>query len=463
MSRRTPAGPGGFPADFVWGAAAASYQIEGATRADGRGPSVWDMLCRRPGAIWSGHTGDVACDHYRRWAEDVELMRDLGLKGYRFSVAWTRILPSGTGRVNPKGLAFYDRLVDGLLAAGIQPWCTLFHWDYPQELYDRGGWLSPDSPKWFADYTRVVVRKLSDRVRHWMTQNEPQCYIGLGHRDGVHAPGDKLGWREVLLAAHHSMLAHGLAVRAIRAAARRPALVGAAPVGSHAIPASPAARDVAAAKRASFRVSKGSYWNTTWWTDPLIFGRYPEDGLQAYGADVPKHSRRDLETMQAPLDFFGANIYQSDTVRAGKGGRAEPVGRAVGHPLTAMPWPLTPDALYWGPRFFWERYKLPIVVTENGLANTDWVAVDGRVHDPQRIDYLTRYLGALRRAIRDGVPVLGYFQWSIMDNFEWAEGYAKRFGLVHVDYPTQTRTPKDSYYWYRDVIASGGASLPLGA
>jgi len=249
-------------------------------------------------------------------------------------------------------------------------------------------------------------------------------------------------------------------VRAIRAHARRRPLIGAAPVGPHQIPASTKPADVAAARRATFAVASRSYWNTSWWTDPLVFGRYPEDGLRVFGADVPKHSRRDLETMHAPLDFFGANIYQSDTVRAGKGGGAEPVGRAIGHPLTAMPWPLSPDALYWGPKFFWERYRLPVVVTENGLANTDWVAVDGQVHDPQRIDYATRYLLALRRAIRDGVPVLGYFHWSIMDNFEWAEGYAKRFGLIHVDYPTQRRTPKDSYYWYRDVIASGGASLP---
>jgi beta-glucosidase len=459
MNRKPPAVHSAFPPGFVWGAAAASYQIEGAVHADGRGPSVWDMLCRRPGAIWNGQNGDVACDHYHRWPEDVGLMRELGLKGYRFSVAWPRILPTGTGRVNPKGIAFYDRLVDALLKAGIQPWVTLFHWDYPQDLYDRGGWLSPDSPKWFADYTKVVVRALSDRVRHWMTQNEPQCYIGLGHRDGIHAPGDKLGWREVLLAAHHSMLAHGLAVRTIRAHARRTPLVGAAPVGSHSIPASDRPADIAAARRATFAVASRTYWNTSWWTDPLVFGRYPEDGLKVFGADVPKHSRRDLEIMKAPLDFFGANIYQSDTVRAGKGGKAEPVTRPVGHALTAYKWPVTPDALYWGPKFFWERYRLPIVVTENGMSSADWVALDGQVHDPQRIDYLARYLGALKRAIRDGVPVLGYFQWSIMDNFEWAEGYKERFGLIHVDYPTGTRTPKDSWHWYRDVIASHGAAL----
>ncbi len=450
----------GFPKNFVWGAATASYQIEGAATEDGRGPSVWDMLCRRPGAIWGGHTGAVGCDHYHRMPEDVELMRTLGLKGYRFSISWPRILPAGTGRVNPKGLAFYDRLVDALLAAGIQPWATLFHWDYPQDLYDRGGWLSPDSPKWFADYARIVVRALSDRVTHWMTQNEPQCYIGLGLRDGIHAPGEKLGWREVLLAAHHSMMGHGLAVRAIRATARRRPLIGAAPVGSHVIPASGSARDVATARRATFAVAGRTYWNTTWWTDPLIFGRYPADGLKAFGADVPKHSRRDLETMRAPLDFFGANIYQSEAVRAGRGGAAEPAARPVGHALTAYKWPVTPDALYWGPKFFWERYKLPIVVTENGMSGADWVGLDGRVHDHARIDYLARYLIALRRAIRDGVPVLGYFQWSLMDNFEWAEGFKERFGLIHVDYTTKKRTPKDSYEWYRDLIATNGALLP---
>jgi beta-glucosidase len=450
----------GFAKDFVWGAAAASYQVEGGARADGRGPSVWDMLCRRPGAIWSGHTGDEACDHYHRYREDVALMRDLGLTGYRFSVSWSRVLPEGTGRVNPKGLGFYDRLVDELCAAGVEPFLTIFHWDYPLALYRRGGWLSPDSPRWFADYTAVLVKALSDRVTNWMTQNEPQCYIGLGHKDGIHAPGDRLALPEVLLAAHHSMLAHGMAVRVIRAKARRRARIGAAPVGVVRYPASPSPRDIAAARRAMFSIPPdGSFWNNTWWLDPILKGRYPEDGLRIYGKAVPPFTRRDLAIMRQPLDFFGVNVYQGEAIRAGRGGRPEPVPRAVGHPQTANKWPMTPECLDWGPRFFWERYRLPVYITENGLSGQDWIALDGKVHDPHRIDFLRRHLLALRRAAAAGVPVKGYFQWSILDNFEWAEGYKERFGLVYVDYPTQRRIPKDSAWWYRDVALSNGATL----
>jgi len=451
---------GGFPGDFVWGAAAASYQVEGAATEDGKGLSVWDLLCRRPGAVWSGHTGDVACDHYHRYREDAALMASLGLKAYRLSVSWPRVLPAGRGHVNPKGLGFYDRLVDELLARGIAPWVTLFHWDYPYELYCRGGWLNPDSPAWFSDYARVVVRALGDRVRHWMTQNEPQCYIGLGHQAGIPAPGLKLGMPDLLRATHHSLLAHGLAVKAIRASSRGRTSVGAAPVGVVRIPASGAARDVAAARRAMFSITDGGgFWNNTWFMDPILKGRYPEDGLRAYGRNVPKHSRRDLALMHQPLDFFGVNVYHGDRVAAGRGGKAEPVPQPVGYPQTANDWPVMPECLYWGPRFFHERYKLPIYVTENGLSSMDWIARDGAVHDPGRIDYLARHLAQLKRAAADGVPVRGYFQWSILDNFEWAEGYKERFGLVYVDYPTQRRIPKDSARWYRDVIATNGRDL----
>lgn len=450
---------GRFPEGFVWGAAAASYQVEGAAYEDGKGLSVWDMMCRKPGAIWSGHTGDVACDHYHRYREDVELMKQLGLHAYRLSISWPRVIPAGTGRVNPKGLSFYDKLVDELLAAGIVPYITLFHWDYPYELYCRGGWLNPDSPDWFADYSRVVVKKLGDRVKHWMTQNEPQCYIGLGHLQGVHAPGVKLGMADILRMTHHSLLAHGKSVQAIRVAARGKVQVGAAPVGVVKYPATETPRDIAAARRAMFAVADRSVWNNTWWLDPILKGRYPEDGLKLYGKDVPSFSRKDLATMHQPLDFFGCNIYNGEAIRAGKGGRPEPVPQPTGYAQTAIRWPVTPEALYWGPRFFYERYKLPVYITENGLSSMDWVALDGQVHDPNRIDFLARYLRELRRATQDGVDVRGYFQWSILDNFEWAEGYKERFGLVYVDYPTQRRIPKDSAYWYQDVIASNGANL----
>ncbi len=449
-----------FPANFFWGAATSAYQIEGAARTDGRGLSVWDDFCRQPGRVFEGHHGDTACEHYQRTAEDVALMHQLGLQAYRFSISWPRVLPTGTGTVNETGLAFYDRLVDRLLAAGIQPWATLFHWDFPLDLYRQGGWLNPDSPKWFADYTRVIVDRLSDRVTNWMTLNETQCFIGLGHHTGTHAPGDRLEMPAVLRAAHHVLLAHGLAVQTIRAHARRPARVGWAPTGDIPVPATDSAADLAAAREAYWAVNATSVWNQAWWMEPVVNGQYPAQGLAAYGNAVPAHTDAELRTIAQPLDFFGLNIYNGYYVRAGADGRPERLPRPVGEPTTHMGWHVTPPALYWGPRHVYERFKLPIVITENGFAGHDWVQLDGQVHDPSRIDYTSRYLREVRRAIADGVRVDGYFHWTLMDNFEWAEGYGKRFGLVHVDFATQKRTLKDSARWYGEVIRTHGANLP---
>ncbi len=407
--------------------------------------------------IWQGNTGYVACDHYHRYREDVGLMAEIGLRAYRFSISWPRILPEGTGEVNEKGLAFYDRLVDALLERDIQPWVTLFHWDYPLTLYRRGGWLNRDSADWFAEYVSVVVDRLSDRVTHWLTQNEIQCFVA-GHRTGEHAPGLQLNWPDVLLAAHHGLLAHGKAVQTIRARARKTPCVGVAPVGIVGIPASESTEDIAAARARMFTVDDG-LWNNVWFTDPMFLGHYPEDGLRLFGGDVPRIRPGDMETIHQPLDFYGVNIYSGKRVRAASNGGYETLPEPDGHPLTAMEWTVMPDALYWGPRFLYERYGLPIVVTENGLAVTDWVHLDGKVHDPQRIDFVTRYLLAYQRAIDDGVEAWGYFYWSLMDNFEWAEGYKRRFGLIYVVYQTQQRILKDSAYWYRDVIASNGATL----
>lgn len=448
-----------FPQNFVWGAAAASYQIEGGAAAEGKGPSVWDMLCRQPGRIWGGQTGEVACDHYHHSAEDVRLMAALGLQAYRFSISWPRVLPEGTGQINPQGLAFYDRLVDALLAHGIQPWVTLFHWDYPYALYCRGGWLNRDSSDWFADYARVVVERLSDRVHHWITLNEPQCFVGLGHQTGEHAPGLKLGVAEILLISHRVLLAHGKAVQVIRDYAQRSPSVGAALVGVVKIPASQTPGDVEAARSAMFALPEKTVWNNTWFADPMIRGEYPQDGMALFEAELPPIRSGDLETICQPLDFFGANIYHGEMVRADSQGGSLPVPYPDGYPLTTMDWPVTPAALYWGPRFFYERYGLPIVITENGMANGDWPQGDGQVYDPQRIDFLRRYLRAYRQAIAEGVEARGYFLWSIMDNFEWAYGYRQRFGLIYVDYTSQARILKDSAHWYKAVIASGGASL----
>ncbi|MEK7730024.1 MAG: GH1 family beta-glucosidase [candidate division KSB1 bacterium] len=459
-----------FPKDFVWGAAAASFQIEGAAAEDGKGLSVWDMRCKVPGKIWEGNTGEVACDHYHRYAEDVALMAQIGLQAYRLSISWPRVLPAGVGAVNAKGLAFYDRLIDTLLQHNIQPWVTLFHWDFPHALFCRGGWLNRESADWFAEYTAVVVDKLSDRVAHWITQNEQQCYIGFGHQTGENAPGLQLGFAEVLRAAHHTLLAHGKAVQVLRSRAKLSPTIGVAPVGVIRMPATNAPADVAAAHAATFALTGKNVWNNTWFGDPLVLGHYPEEGMRLFHKELPPIQSNDMATICQPLDFYGTNIYFAEIVRTPPLRAVSPaphkeeidyeITSAFANPaLTAMSWPLTPEALYWGPKFLYERYKLPIVVTENGMANCDWVHVDGKVHDPQRIDYLTRYLRAYGRALAEGVAAKGYFVWSLMDNFEWAHGYGKRFGLVYVDYQTQQRILKDSAFWYQQVIASHGASL----
>ena len=459
-----------FPENFTWGVAAAAYQIEGAAAEDGKGPSVWDMFCQQPGKVLDGHHGRVACDHYHRYREDVGLMRETGAGAYRFSISWPRVMPAGTGAVNAAGLDFYDRLVDEIMAAGIQPWATLFHWDHPYELFCRGGWLNRDSADWFADYTRVVVDRLSDRVAHWITLNEPQCFLGFGHATGTNAPGLKLGAAECLRAGHHVLLAHGKAVQVLRAHALKPATIGWAPVGVTSVPASESAQDVAAARESMFSVNGGdassmgmhaNLWSNTWWGDPVIFGNYPEDGIEAAGAAMPAILAGDMETISQPIDFYGANIYSGTLIRAGENGGFVRAPHPMSTAISAFKWAIVPDSLRWGPRFLHERYRLPVIVTENGISLSDWPALDGRVSDPQRIDFLQRYLAALSRGIDEGADVRGYFHWSVMDNFEWAEGYKQRFGLIHVDYKTQHRTLKDSAIWYRDFIRANGQSHPL--
>jgi beta-glucosidase len=448
-----------FPHDFVWGTATASYQIEGAPYKVGGGRSVWDMFCKRPGATHEGANGDIACDHYNLWPQDIALMAELGIKSYRFSISWPRVMPGGVGRVDQSGLDFYDRLVDGLVNAGITPFVTLFHWDFPYDLYCRGGWLNRDSADWMAEYTEVVVERLSDRVSHWMTLNEPQCFITLGHQVGNHAPGDKLAASEVLRAGHHALLAHGKSVQVLCASSKQNSKVGYAPVGVACMPASNRDEDIAAARSAMFDESIPNLWSNCWWMDPIFFGHYPSAALAAFGADAPPIVDGDLETISQPLDFFGCNIYSAQPVKAGVDGKPTTVPHKVGIGRNSMGWPVTPECLYWPPKFFFERYKKPVYITENGMCNNDWVASDGGVHDMQRIDYIDRHLAELARAIKDGADIRGYFHWSLMDNFEWAEGFKERFGLVYVDYPTQQRIPKDSAFRYREIIKSNGAVL----
>ncbi|MCC6360706.1 MAG: beta-glucosidase [Phycisphaerales bacterium] len=459
MSNRKQVRATVFPTSFSWGAASSAFQIEGGATADLRGPSIWDTFCRRAGSIHGGHHADVACDHFHRFADDVELMQRMGLRAYRFSIAWPRVLPTGRGAVHEAGLAFYERLVDALLAAGIEPWATLYHWELPDALQQRGGWQNREIAEWFAEYAGVVTARLSDRVNRWITLNEPQIFIGLGLGQGIHAPGLKLSVREQLAAAHHALLAHGQAVQRMRAVMKRPGQIGWAPAVRVNYPATESAADIDAARRATLAVLKPDMWNTAWFADPIHLGRYPDDGLRCFGADAPRVHRGDMDVIQQPVDFLGVNIYSGTRTANDTSGEAVTVDHPIGCPRSALNWPVAPESLRWGPRFLWERYGSPIVVTENGMSNLDWVDLDGRVRDPQRIDYTRRYLLELERAITDGTDVRGYFHWSLLDNFEWAEGYKDRFGLVYVDYATQQRVLKDSAHWYRRVIETNGASL----
>lgn len=447
-----------FPDDFVWGAAAASYQIEGAADADGKGPSVWDAFCERRDKVWLGQSGRVACDHYHRYREDVQLMRQMGLQAYRLSLSWPRLLPEGSGRLNPAGFDFYDRLLDALLEHGITPYVTLFHWDYPLALYYRGGWLNADSVHWFAEYTEHCGRRFGDRVKHWMTFNEPQVFVDAGHREGRHAPGDRLRFDEVLRACHHVLLAHGRSVQALRACVPG-SVVGYAPVALTAVPAPGETADADLLSRWMFQSTAGNLRTNAWWMDPVLKGRYPADGVALYAAALPPIGPNDFELIAQPLDFLGVNIYGAELVRRGPDGQPELVRVPEGFPVSAFDWPVTPDALYWGPKLLHERYGLPLLITENGISCRDQVGVDGTIQDTGRVDFISRYLIALGRAVRGGVPVQGYFHWSVMDNFEWAHGYKHRFGLIHVDYQTQHRTLKASAEHYARIIATNGAAL----
>ncbi|WP_070042967.1 GH1 family beta-glucosidase [Robinsoniella peoriensis] len=453
----------GFRDDFLWGTATAAYQVEGAAKAGGRGYTVWDDFCARPGKVYDGHNGEEACDHYRRFREDVDLMAELGIKSYRFSIAWSRILPDGTGKVNEEGIRFYRELMEALLEKNIKPCVTLFHWDLPFALYIRGGWQNPDCVNWFAQYARTVAHAYRELVSMFITFNEPQCFVGLGQVTGEHAPGDRLSRRSALLMTHHVMMAHGAAVQAIRSEIPN-ASIGYAPTSTVACPLDESQENIRLAKEMYFSIPQeeqdSNYlWSVSMWSDPVLLGRYPQEAYSIYGADMPDVRPQDLELMAQPLDFYAQNIYHGYQVKAGPDGKPVRCDRKQGLPKTCMDWPVMPESLYWGPKFLYERYHLPIVISENGMSNPDVICLDGKVHDSYRIDFLNRYLLQLRRAAEDGVDIRGYYVWSLMDNFEWTKGYSERFGMVHVDYETQKRTIKDSGRWYAKVIESRGTSL----
>jgi beta-glucosidase len=441
-----------FPEGFLWGGATAAFQIEGSTTADGRSESIWDRFCATPGKVFGDHTGDPACDHYRRWRDDIALMKRLGLQAYRFSIAWPRVIPGGVGVVNQAGLDFYDRLVDGLLEAGITPYVTLYHWDLPQVLQDRGGWASRATVAAFADYADVVARRLGDRVQHWITHNEPWCVAFLGHLIGEHAPGIKDDMAASLAAAHHVLLSHGEAAPRIRAASPG-AQVGATLNFSPAYPASDSAADLAAAAR------HDGFFNR-WFTEPLYGRGYPADMLALYAGlgFAPPIEAGDMETIAVPTDFLGVNYYNRAVIRHAPeaNGLHYEVLRPEGE-YTDMDWEVYPDALRALLVRLQHDYAPPrMYITENGAAYPDIVGDDGMVRDHGRERYLRSHLAACHKAIGEGANLAGYFVWSLMDNFEWAFGYSKRFGIVYVDYDTQQRTLKQSAHFYRDVVAASG-------
>ncbi|WP_424920171.1 GH1 family beta-glucosidase [Streptomyces sp. wa13] len=431
--------------DFTWGVATAAYQIEGAVAEDGRAPSIWDTFSHTPGAVDNGDTGDVACDHYHRVPEDIGLIKELGAGAYRFSVAWPRVVPGGDGPVNKAGLDFYDRLVDGLLEAGITPFTTLYHWDLPQALQDRGGWTVRETAEHFAAYSGVVVDRLGDRVKDWATLNEPLCSAWIGHLEGRMAPG-LTDLTAAVRASFHLHLGHGLAVREIRD--RCPdARVGIVNNLSPVQAASESPADLAAAVRADGHINR-------WWLDPIHGRGYPQDMLDLYGVELPVRAG-DMETIAAPLDWLGLNYYFRQIVTADDDGPV-PLARQIPVPgarHTAMDWEVHSEGLEQLLLRLTEEYGARrIHVTENGSAYRDTVGPDGSVHDPERTRYLEEHLAACARAVAGGAPLAGYFAWSLLDNFEWAYGYDKRFGLVHVDYETQRRTVKSSGRRYAELI-----------
>jgi beta-glucosidase len=426
-----------FPPEFAWGVATAAYQIEGATTEDGRGISIWDTFSHEPGRVADGHTGDTACDHYHHWAQDVDLMAGLGIDAYRFSISWPRIQPDGGAAINQKGLDFYDRLTDALVAKGISPAVTLYHWDLPQALEDKGGWLNRDTAYRFAEYAYVVAERLADRVGTWITVNEPMVTMAYGYGFGIYAPGKAL-LLDALPTAHHQLLAHGLAVNALRA--RQAKKVG---LANHYTPAWPVDAEAGQAARTFDTLMNKLF------TEPVLRGRYPDmEGL----SDLSFVHDEDLRVIGQPIDLLGVNYYNPTGIAAPTGDDLPfDLAEIGGHPTTGMGWPIVPDALLGLLRSLREDYwdvLPPIHITENGCS------FDGSIEDDDRIAYLDAHLNAVRKAIDEGVDVASYYVWSLLDNFEWAEGYHPRFGLVHVDYETQRRTPRRSFGWYRDLIAA---------
>ena len=446
-----------FPKDFLWGAASSAYQIEGYSLEDGGGASIWDTFAHTPGKIANGDHGDIACDAYHRYEADIALLAELGVKVYRFSTSWARIDPNADGCWNMAGVAYYDRLVDACLAKGIEPYLTLYHWELPQKYEDRGGWRNEETAHAFGRFAAFMAAHFKGRVKHYFTLNEPQCTTSLGHQQGLHAPGLKLPLQDQFRVHLHQMMAHGLAQRAIKAADPT-AVVGLASTGNLCYPETETAENIAAARSATFATSM-DFWIFThhWLLDPVCLGRFPDCSGTPLEKYVQTVTAQQMEIIHTVPDMLGFNVYNGHAIRAVDTG-FEYVPKYPGFPRTALKWPVTPEVLDFGMRFLYERYQKPLYITENGLSCNDKIYLDGKVHDPDRIDFLARYLTCLNRAIENGTDVRGFFHWALTDNFEWHSGYCDRFGLVFVDYPTLTRIPKDSFYWYKQVAQTGAVS-----
>ena len=443
-----------FPKDFVWGAASAAYQIEGHDLADGAGASIWRTFSHTPGKVAWADTGDIACDAYHRFEEDLDLLAKTGARAYRFSTSWARVDPNADGSWNEAGIAYYDRLVDACLARGLTPYMTLYHWELPQAAEDRGGWQKRATAEAFGRYVAMMAQHFKGRVKHYFTLNEPQCTVSLGYAQGIHAPGKQLGLKDVFSCWVNQLLAHGFAQRAIKAA-DPDAVVGIASTGRLCYPETETQENILAARKATFDVDPQNWLFThNWLLDPIVLGTFPDCAGTSLEPLVKKVKKADMDIIHTVPDILGYNIYNGNAIRAVEEGYLY-VERAPGFPRTALKWPVTPEVLDWGVRFLQERYGLPGYITENGLSCNDKIYLDGKVHDPDRIDFLHRYLAALGRAIESGADIRGYFHWALTDNFEWHNGYCDRFGLIFVDYENQRRIPKDSYDWYAGVIRSG--------
>ena len=452
-----------FRDDFVWGVASSAYQIEGYDLEDGRGKCIWDTFTEE-GRIKDHADAYTACDHMHRYKEDFALMKHLGVKAYRFSLSWDRIMPEGTGRVNEKAIALYRDMIKEMKKNGIEPYITMYHWEFPQALQDKGGWLNEEVIQWFGEYAKVIAENFSDICENFITLNEPECFVGIGHLSGVHAPGLKLPQKDVFQIAHNALRAHGQAVINLRKYACRPIKVGYAPTCGMAYPATNKPEDIEAARKVLFGFEQPMdnwTWNVAWFNDPVFLGKYPEEGLQKFAEYLPEITEEDMKLISQPLDFMGQNIYNGYMIAAAEDGGFEYVDRYAGFPKTAANWPVTPECFYWGVKFLYDRYKMPLYITENGMSCHDDVSLDGKVHDPNRQNFLDLYISALQQANDEGVDLRGYFLWTFLDNFEWDKGYTEKFGIVHVDFRTQKRIVKDSAYWYQKVIESNGAELTI--